>query len=108
MPMGHAIGHAELSYQDNVVMLASRYEPMGFRGPQELGATHGQVMCYVDDVDAHYQQAREAGATIAGEPKDEPYGDRLYRALDLEGHRWIFATRVRDVNPKDLDMEPNS
>jgi uncharacterized glyoxalase superfamily protein PhnB len=49
-------------------------------------------------LDEHFEQARAAGATIAAEPSDEFYGDRTYRAVDLEGHRWTFATRVREVS----------
>jgi uncharacterized glyoxalase superfamily protein PhnB len=48
------------------------------------------VMIYVDDVDAHCERARAAGAAILREPKTEPYG-RLYNAADLEGHRWMFS-----------------
>lgn len=55
----------------------------------------------VDDVDAHYEQARAAGATIVGEPADQEYGDRRYDAKDLEGHQWSFGQRVRDVAPED-------
>ena len=29
--------------------------------------------------------------TTPAEPSNE-HGSRMYRALDLEGHRWIFAT----------------
>jgi uncharacterized glyoxalase superfamily protein PhnB len=47
------------------------------------------VHIYVDDLDAHYERAKEAGARILREPQDEPYG-RLYNAADLEGHRWMF------------------
>jgi uncharacterized glyoxalase superfamily protein PhnB len=50
----------------------------------------------VDDVDAHWARARDAGATLVGEPDDQPYGERTYRALDPEGHRWIFSTPLRD------------
>lgn len=50
------------------------------------------VLVYVDDVDQHYAQARRAGATILSEPKDDGPG-RLYRAEDLEGHRWMFLQR---------------
>lgn len=101
MPDGR-IGHAELGYRDNVVMLASEFPEMSFRSPLGLGAQHGQVLCYVDDVDAHYRRARAAGAVVAGEPRDEPYGDRTYRAVDPGGHRWIFATHVRDVVPAEM------
>jgi len=43
----------------------------------------------VDSVDVHFARAKGAGATILSEPQDNPYG-RLYRAEDLEGHRWMF------------------
>lgn len=88
MPDGR-IGHAELGYQDNVVMLASAYEGFG-ESPLRLPAVHSQVYCFVDDVDAHFERARAGGATVVGEPKNE-HGTRFYRAVDPEGHRWIFA-----------------
>jgi uncharacterized glyoxalase superfamily protein PhnB len=49
----------------------------------------------VEDVDAHYARAREAGATILSELEDnEGIGQRQYRAEDIEGHRWMFATSL--------------
>jgi uncharacterized glyoxalase superfamily protein PhnB len=46
----------------------------------------------VDDIDAHYERARAAGAGILSELEDNPgIGQRQYRAEDLEGHRWMFA-----------------
>ena len=86
------IGHAELVLDGEVVlMVASTYPEMGLLTPRELEGVHAQIKCLVDDLDAHYERAREAGATIASEPK-ESYGERAYRAVDLEGHRWIFGT----------------
>ena len=46
---------------------------------------------YVDDVDAHYERARAAGATILSEPEEPGYGLRIYVAEDIEGHRWMFG-----------------
>ena len=91
MPDGR-IGHAEVGYDGNVVMLASVFEGFG-ESPLNLANVHGHVFCYVDDVDAHFARAREAGATIVSEPSDE-HGMRRYRAMDPEGHRWSFATPV--------------
>lgn len=48
------------------------------------------VWVRVDDVDAHFERAREAGATLLSEVEDGPF-DRLYRAEDPEGHRWMFT-----------------
>ena len=47
------------------------------------------VLIHVDDIDRHLERARSAGATILGEIEEQPFG-RLYRAADLEGHRFMF------------------
>ncbi len=89
------IGHAELVLGEAVVMLASVWDAGGFASPRDLPRVHSQLLVYVDDVDAHHARARDEGAIVIGEPADQEYGDRNYRAVDLEGHRWYFATPIR-------------
>ena len=48
------------------------------------------VWVQVEDLDAHFARAREAGATLLSDLEDGHDG-RLYRAEDPEGHRWMFA-----------------
>src|SRR5262245_47968576 len=67
MPDGR-IGHAEIGQGGNRVMLASEFPDIGLVSPRQLPARHGQILCYVDDVDAHYARAVAEGATVAGEP----------------------------------------
>jgi PhnB protein len=100
MPDGR-VGHAELALHEGVVSLASEFEGFG-TSPLRLDGHHAQLVVYVDDVDAHFARARQEGATIVAEPADQFYGDRNYRAVDPEGHRWIFATHVRDVPPEEM------
>lgn len=50
------------------------------------------VLVYVDDVTAHFQRAKAAGATLLSEVEAGGEG-KLYRAEDLEGHRWMFMER---------------
>lgn len=69
------------------------------RSPASVGGANTQTM-HVQlpgGLDEHCERARAAGAEIAMEPEDQFYGDRTYRAVDLEGHRWSFSTHVRDV-----------
>ncbi len=47
----------------------------------------------VDDLQAHFERARAAGATILREPEEPGHGFRIYAAEDLEGHRWMFGQR---------------
>lgn len=105
MPDGR-IGHAQLSYGDNVIWLASAFEELGYMSPRSLPASPFQVYCYVEDVDAHFVRAKAAGTTIIDGPADQFYGDRRYRATDLEGHRWIFATRMRDLPSEETQPPP--
>lgn len=50
------------------------------------------VLVEVNDLDAHLERARAAGARILSEIEDAG-GFRHYRAEDLEGHRWMFSGR---------------
>lgn len=52
---------------------------------------------YVEDVDAQYQRALDAGATSLSEPKDQFYGDRSASVTDPFGHLWFLATREKDL-----------
>ena len=55
-------------------------------------ATTGELVVRVEDVDAHCERARAAGAEIEYGPIDQPYGVREYGARDLEHRRWAFVT----------------
>ena len=90
MPKGK-IGHAELALGDASLFLASEWEAANLVSPSKLPGVHAQILCTDEDVDAHPARARAAGATNASEPKDE-HGMRRYRAVDPEGHRWMFAS----------------
>ncbi len=87
------IGHAELTCDGNALFLASLWPEMGHMSPRDLPGVHSQLYCWVDDLEAHHERARAAGATIATPPADSGHGERTYRAVDPEGHRWIFATK---------------
>jgi uncharacterized glyoxalase superfamily protein PhnB len=100
---GGRLTHGELDTGGGVIMLATpslHYQgPKAHRESCEAAARWHDVpyvidgvLVYVDDVDAHFQRARAAGATILSEPEGSPDG-RRYRAEDLEGHRWMFLSR---------------
>jgi uncharacterized glyoxalase superfamily protein PhnB len=104
------ISHAEMEMGDGLIMLANPtpdyQSPKRHREACEPARRWSTVpwvidglLVYVDDVDTHFERAKESGATILSEPQDQSYGDRNYRAEDIEGHRWMFATHIRDVDP---------
>jgi PhnB protein len=94
------IGHAEVVIGgDGVVMLG---QPPDAKSPNSLGGRTQSIYVYVDDVDAHYERAKAAGAKIVREPEDQFYGDRNYGVQDPEGHEWYFGTHIRDVSPEEM------
>ena len=101
MPDG-SVGHCELQMNGETLMLSSEFPEGGLSSPKALGGVHATVLVYVDDVDAHFEHAKAAGAQIVEEPTDQFYGDRTYRALDPEGVGWEFHQHVRDVTPEEM------
>lgn len=95
--------YAELAFGLERLMVARFAKP--YRNPKHMGYINGLVYLTVDDVDAHYAQAKSAGATILSEPEDKPYGLRVYIADDPEGQRWMIAEQVRDVLPEEWGGE---
>jgi uncharacterized glyoxalase superfamily protein PhnB len=81
-----SIQHAEMRFGNGIVMFGSA------RG--EFPATRGAggVYIVVDDPDALYARAKNAGAEIARELRDEDYGSRGFGAKDPEGNTWFFGT----------------
>ena len=88
--------HAEMVLADGVVMMG--HPGPDYSSPKRHGHVCQLIYVYVDDVDGHFERAKAAGAHILAGPEDKPYGDRVYSAEDLEGHRWFFAQHVRDVD----------
>ena len=97
------VAHAEMVLADGVVMMGCPSPT--YKNPKRVGHVTQHLYVYVDNVDAHCEQARKAGAAIFEEPQDQFYGDRRYGAADPEGHLWYFAQRVRDVTLEELKRQ---
>ena len=87
--------HGEVRAGDATIWLHCVMAEQRLSSPLASDAANSGLFVYVDDVDAHYERARAAGALIDSQPVDQPYGQREYGARDLEGHRWWFATPNR-------------
>lgn len=83
--------HGEMRFSDGYIMMGSGRDEQ--RGDPETVPTRG-TYCVVDDVDAHHERAKAAGARIVLGPEDTEFGTRRYRCMDLEGYEWTFGTYV--------------
>src|SRR5690349_21166999 len=79
-----SIAHAELELNGALVQVA--------------------ITLSVDDVDAAYRRAIEAGATSMSEPADQFHGDRTAALRCPFGHKWILQKHLRDVSPEEAQQ----
>jgi PhnB protein len=90
------VGHAEVRIGDSIVMLADA-------STSDQGqAMPGMLHLYVEDCDATYRRALDAGAGSLREPADQFYGDRTGGVRDPVGNHWWIATHVEDVPPEEM------
>ena len=96
------IGHAELQLGDSMSMLADENAQMDVRGPRAIGGTPVSLHVYVEDSDAVFERAVQAGARALRAVEDRFYGDRSGQFEDPFGHRWDVSTHVEDVPPEEM------
>jgi len=103
------VAHAEMSHAGLNFCVMHEWEnpqllgPARMRSPRSLeGMGTGFMRVEVRGLDAHCDKARAAGAWIVQAPKDQFYGARTYRALDLEGHVWNFSEPLPNAGEIDL------
>jgi PhnB protein len=88
------IMHAEVRIGDSVLMMGAARE--------ESHQTSAMLYVYVDDTDASYQKALDAGASSVMPPADQFYGDRNAMVKDMAGNQWCLATKFEHVSPEEL------
>src|SRR5262249_16802462 len=96
--------HAEVRIGDSMMMVGGGAPELSWRGQAWPAAFH----MYVEDTDAAYRRALEAGAQTIQPPADQYYGERSGGVKDLFGNNWYIATSkgerhipegLRSVNP---------
>lgn len=99
-----ALMHSEMRFGDGVIMVGNEWSA-DHKSPSSIGGKNTQTVHVhlSEDIDAHCARARAAGAEILQEPDTQFYGDRTYRARDLEGHIWTFGQTVKIVTREEWD-----
>lgn len=95
---GPHVRHAQLRLGTNIIMLGTVRPDDGMASPQTLGTTTQSLCVYVEDLNAHYERARSAGAEIVSPLETTNFGSRGYAVRDLEGHLWTFGDYLPMVN----------
>ncbi|MDX6500728.1 MAG: PhnB protein [Blastocatellia bacterium] len=87
--LGSAGGyHSEYQIGDSMVMIGGGGEGSSWKGSPSPASLH----LYVEDVDAVYERALQAGATSLRAPTNQDYGDRDAAVIDVGGNHWYIGT----------------
>jgi uncharacterized glyoxalase superfamily protein PhnB len=95
---GGPIDGAQMHLGNAWIMLRSA---RGGASPAQLGYGTQSLTVFVEDVDAHFQRSKLAGAKIREDLNETMYGERQYGVEDLDGHPWLFSRHARDMGPEE-------
>ena len=100
------LAHSEMSFGESTIMVGTEWTN-DHASPKSIGGKNTQTvhvqLADGDDIDAHCEIARQAGAAILQEPETQFYGDRTYRARDIEGHIWTFGVTITKMTSDEWD-----
>jgi uncharacterized glyoxalase superfamily protein PhnB len=100
------IMHAEIRIGNSVIYLNDSMG--GGKSPKAFGGSPMGLWIYTEDVDALFNRAVAAGATVAPGPmgplQDQFWGDRCGTLIDPAGYQWSIATRKEDLTPQEADQ----
>jgi uncharacterized glyoxalase superfamily protein PhnB len=88
------IGHSELRIVDSMIMLSSARD--------KWKAMPTTIHLYVEDCDAVFAKAIEAGAESVQPIADQFYGDRSGGVKDVSGNYWWISTHKKDVSMEEM------
>jgi PhnB protein len=87
----------DLQFGDSQIAISDELPDYGVVSPLTLGGTYGALHLAVEDADAAWSRALEAGAEVFEPLREAFWGERTGQFIDPFGHRWAVAQHVRDV-----------
>ncbi len=97
------VAHAEIEIGDSRVMMADEMPAYGNKSAETLGGSPVSFMFYVEDVDAAFERALKAGATVKRAVEDQFYGDRVGTLIDPFGIQWSIGTHKEEVPQEEME-----
>jgi uncharacterized glyoxalase superfamily protein PhnB len=100
-PDGKRVMHAQLQIGNSTLMMSDEWDQMCVSA-ETLGKSPIAFYIYVEDVDAAFQRAVNAGAAVQMPVMDAFWGDRAGTLKDPFGYMWTIATHTRDLTPDQI------
>ena len=98
-----SVMHAEVKIGNSSLMLSSENEQWGMRCAESIGGSPASLHLYVEDVDASFKQAIDAGCKELAPVMDAFWGDRYGKVEDPYGFQWGIATHKEDLAMEELE-----
>ena len=97
--------HAEIKIGDSILFISDEFPEWSpdTKSPQTTGAVTATLNLYVQDADAAFKRAVDAGAKPLMPPSDMFWGDRFGKVVDPFGHHWGLATHKEDLTPDQME-----
>jgi uncharacterized glyoxalase superfamily protein PhnB len=95
-PSGQKIWHAQLRIGSSMIFVNDHFPDMGGH------KTQATLWLYLENVDAAFKRAVDAGAQTVMPVADMFWGDRIGTVSDKWGIRWSIATHVKDMTPAEM------
>ena len=95
-PSGKKIWHAQIRIGDSQIFVNDVFPEMGG------GPGSARLWLYVENVDALFKRATEAGAVVKMPLADMFWGDRIGCVVDTWGNEWNLAQHVKDMTPDEM------
>ncbi len=95
-PSGKKVWHADICIGDTHVFLNDVFPDMGGK------PTQAQLWVYMEDADAVYKKATDAGFKALMPMGDQFWGDRMGKVADRWGNEWTIAKHLKDMTPAEM------
>jgi PhnB protein len=99
---GGMLVHAALRIGESMITLCDAMPDHGFVAPDPDAPVTQFITLYVEDADALFSRAVDAGATEINPVTDHIHGDRAGSVRDPFGHRWAVATHIEDISDEEM------
>lgn len=95
-PSGRQVWHAAMRIGDSVIFMNDEMPEMGEK------AHPTALWLYVENADASFKRAVDAGAKSIMPPTDMFWGDRFSKVVDKWGNDWAIAQHIKDMTPEEM------
>lgn len=102
-PDGKGVMHAEILIGDSIIMMGEECAEMPSKSAETAGGSPVGFYIYLEDVDAAFRKAVEAGAEVKMPVAEAFWGDRFGTVQDPFGYSWSLATHTRDLTAKEIE-----